>query len=141
MPSSRAYRVWKNMKRRCDSPSCPEFKYYGGRGIGCSPEWKCFENFLLDLGEPPTNLTLERINNNLGYSKENCRWATRSEQTLNRSYTKLVTWRGETKCVSHWERDLGFTHGVLRLRIKSGLSIEDAFTLPIAVGGRYQKYT
>jgi hypothetical protein len=72
------------MKSRCDIPSSTRFDRYGARGITYEPRWAVFENFLADMGPKPPGLTLERRNNNLGYSKENCYWATWDQQALNK---------------------------------------------------------
>jgi hypothetical protein len=80
-----AYSVWKNMLTRCNNPANEAYQYYGARGITVCPDWHKFENFLADMGEPPKGLTLERIDNDKGYYKENCKWATITEQRNNRS--------------------------------------------------------
>lgn len=81
---TRAYDCWVNMKQRCNNPFSPAYEYYGGRGITYHPDWEVFENFLADMGDPPKGLSLERIENGKGYSKENCKWATKLEQVQNR---------------------------------------------------------
>lgn len=79
------YRAWEAMKRRCDNPGNPkDLKNYKGRGITYDPRWKLWKNFLEDMGECPEGLQLDRRDNELGYSKENCRWVTRSVQVNNR---------------------------------------------------------
>ncbi len=72
------------MKKRCDSTSAWSSKYYSGRGITYCPSWGRFENFLADMGECPDGLELDRIDNDKGYFKENCRWVTHKENCNNR---------------------------------------------------------
>lgn len=83
------YNVHRNMMARCYKKTCKEYSWYGGRGITVCDRWNpkaggSFENFLEDMGERPDGLWLDRIDNNLGYSPENCRWATPKEQGLNK---------------------------------------------------------
>jgi len=93
------YRAWESMIRRCEMPSQPNFPRYGGRGITVCPEWReSFETFLLDMGQKPSpKHTLDRIDNDQGYSAENCRWATWTQQRTNqgryRSGTTLMVTR------------------------------------------------
>jgi hypothetical protein len=80
------YSSWQAMIKRCTNPNTWSWKHYGGRGITVCDRWRySFENFLADMGEKPEGLTLDRINNELGYSPENCRWATPAEQFRNRA--------------------------------------------------------
>jgi hypothetical protein len=80
------YMTWANMRYRCENPDDPVYDRYGGRGITVCKEWsESFEAFALDMGLPPTpEHTLDRKENDKGYYKDNCRWATRTEQCLNR---------------------------------------------------------
>ena len=85
------YRVWLGVRDRCKNPNTAIFKWYGGRGISVCKEWDSFEAFLGDMGSRPTgNHELDRIDNNQGYCKENCRWATKSENRQNTSHTVLT---------------------------------------------------
>lgn len=77
------YKSWYEMRRRCSEPKNPSYQYYGGRGIKVDPHWSSYNNFLLDMGERPDGLSLERIDNEQGYYKANCKWATREEQAQN----------------------------------------------------------
>jgi len=72
------------MRQRCENPNTKSFENYGGRGITVCTAWRTFEGFLADMGERPDGMTLDRVNNERGYSPDNCRWATRSEQQRNR---------------------------------------------------------
>lgn len=88
----REYASWKMMKNRCDNENYKQFKDYGGRGINYSPSWSSFVNFFNDMGVRPENTSLDRRDNDKGYSKENCKWATRSQQSLNkRVYSRKVS--------------------------------------------------
>jgi hypothetical protein len=86
-----AYISWMAMKQRCDDPSRKDYKYYGGRGITYNIRWVEFVNFFIDMGDPPCSsvtgerLSLDRIDVNANYYKENCCWSTRSEQQLNKT--------------------------------------------------------
>lgn len=89
------YRVWASMKDRCNNPNCKEYCYYGGRKnnpIKVCECWYRFENFFKDMGFRPDGLTLERLNNNLGYSKENCSWENWHTQRLNQRQRSDQHW-------------------------------------------------
>ena len=82
--NKREWQSWYDMKRRCTDVRRREYQYYGARGITYCNEWESFATFLKDMGPCPKGFTLDRVKNHLGYSKENCRWADRSTQNLNK---------------------------------------------------------
>ena len=84
------YVAWSNMWARCTNPKRRDYKNYGGRGIVVCQRWERFEHFLADMGEKPGSLSLDRINNDEGYSPNNCRWATASEQRKNQRPMHIV---------------------------------------------------
>lgn len=98
------WKRWIRMRERCNDKSHRAYKYYGGRGIFVSESWmESFSQFHIDMGERPSALhTIERIDNDGPYSKENCRWATQAEQNRNKRNTIKITWLGETLPLIDW---------------------------------------
>lgn len=88
MTRTPTYSTWCAMHTRCNNQNSQDYKHYGGRGITICSEWLKFENFLNDMGKKPMGLTIERINNDLGYFKANCRWASRTIQSRNQRVFK-----------------------------------------------------
>lgn len=128
---TKEYTSWSNMLRRCLDRSHPKWPSYGGRGISVCKEWMDFKNFLADMGPKPSpKHTIERLDNDSGYCKENCVWATNKSQSLNRRSNVHVTHDGMTMCISDWEKHLGFTKDTLAYRIRKGWSVADAFSTP-----------
>lgn len=85
MHNTRQYQIWTDMKTRCNNPNNSHYYLYGGRGISYDPKWEKFEGFWEDMKEGyEDNLTIDRIDYNGNYCKENCRWITKTEQSKNR---------------------------------------------------------
>jgi hypothetical protein len=115
------YKVWDTMKQRCTNTNNHKYKDYGARGITYEPRWAKYNNFISDMGHRPTpKHQLERVNNNEGYSKNNCIWALPVVQAMNRRSNHLITINGETKHIIEWARIAGITHATIIRRINWG---------------------
>ena len=122
----RTYRIWSAMRSRCMTKSNKCYAGYGGRGITVCDRWSSFESFFEDMGEAPDGLSIDRINNELGYSPDNCRWATQKEQTRNTRQNVWIEYNGETKVLTDWAAFAGVTHLTLYKRLKRGWSVGEA---------------
>ena len=129
--TSGLYSIWKGMKSRCLNPNRDSYKNYGGRGIGICEAWLSFEGFLKDMEEGyETGLTLERKDNMLGYSLENCKWATRSEQSSNTRRTLKLEYQGETYTEKQLANLIGTPRTTIQARRKIGLVGEELVNGP-----------
>lgn len=135
------YRAWGRMKSRCDNPGNASYGSYGERGITYDPAWREFEVFYRDMAESwAGGLSLDRIDNSAGYSKENCRWATPTQQANNRRSNYLITTPQGEMTVAEAARAYGLRSGVLRKRLKLGWGTLAALTTPLREQGtRYGK--
>lgn len=115
---TKIHRCWQSMRHRCNQPNSTRYKYYGGKGIRICSRWNDFLNFYADMN--PTykdGLTIDRIDNNKDYSPENCRWATRKEQSRNRTTSHYITYKSETKTIGEWSEITGLPMQCLLARI------------------------
>lgn len=117
--SSRLDAIHSNMVQRCTNPNNPAYRDYGGRGITICPEWRCCRNFTtwaLEHGYAE-NLTIDRIDNDQGYSPENCRWVSAKVNANNRRSTHKVTAFGETHSLTEWSEITGLSYNTLKKRV------------------------
>ena len=113
----REYWIWVGMRQRCNNPNVWAYKYYGGRGITVCERWENFSNFIEDMGVRPTNRHgIDRIDNNKGYSPDNCRWATMKENVNNRRTSIKVDGQPISDIAEH----LGMTYSGIYSRLKRG---------------------
>lgn len=116
--TSKTYRAWQGMKDRCHNEKAKAFRNYGARGILVCERWRfSFENFLVDMGECPPGMSIERKDNERGYEPGNCRWATALEQSLNTRRNRKISANGLSLTMSQWARHLGCTPAAIKRRI------------------------
>lgn len=115
------YSVWSGMISRCENPNHSNYPGYGGRGIGICKQWReSFPVFLADMGPRPSlKHTIDRIDNDRGYDKENCRWATHSQQQRNTRYTRLITFDGRQQCLTAWAEEFCISVYTLWSRLRA----------------------
>jgi len=129
---SKIYATWQHMRQRCVNSNDDEYTNYGGRGIIVCERWMQFENFLADMGEPPTSKhSIDRIDNNGHYCPKNCRWATIAQQARNKRNNHRVTYRGTTKSVIEWSENVDIPYNTLIKRLYRGWSVEKTLTTPV----------
>lgn len=125
--ASGAYRSWQAMHQRVQVNPL-----YQGRHIDpswCGPDG--FENFYRDMGDRPDNTSIERIDNNAGYSPNNCKWGTKEEQANNTSITVMVTHNGKTQSINQWCAELGIQYAMVKQRRRRGMTLEQALFTPV----------
>jgi hypothetical protein len=123
------YRIWSLMIQRCNTPSNPAYRIYGARGIKVCRRWLSYENFLKDMGRrPSTKHTLERRDNDKGYTPSNCSWAPRKTQQRNMRRNRRITLHGKTQCLAAWSEELGIPRQTIANRLDRGWSVEKALT-------------
>lgn len=110
------------MKNRCLNPNAKSWRRYGGRGITICTSWlNSFETFLSDMGPRPSRKhSLDRIDNDRGYSPRNCRWVLKKDQARNRSSTKFIHYKGERMSVKDAAERSGISVYALYQRILAG---------------------
>lgn len=126
------YRIWAAMKDRCHNPHNKSYYLYGERGINVCESWRnLFDVFFADMGpRPSVECSLDRIDNDGDYCPENCRWATKSEQSRNRRDNQLLTVDGITLTLTAWSERTGIKRATLDSRRRAGWSPERIVSLP-----------
>ena len=129
---TREYNTWNHMISRCYNKNDGAYKYYGGRGIGVTNKWRTFEGFWADMGDSYyKSATLDRINNDLNYSKKNCRWTSQLEQARNKRTTLRVFYRGKNRVLTELCKELDVEYMMVYLRIKRyKWEVEKAISTP-----------
>jgi len=134
---SPVYTVWQNMIQRCGNYRNKQYKDYGKRKIKVCNRWsnknpKGFENFLEDMGFPPTKKhQIDRINNNHGYYKENCHWVLSKENNRNKRNNHLLKYNNKEQCITNWSEETGINKKTIKSRIERGWPTEKVLTTPV----------
>jgi len=128
---TKEHKIWIGMRDRCNNPLNAAYRHYGGRGIKVCRRWESFENFILDMGKAPAGRSLERVDNDKGYSPSNCRWATVHDQRRNSRSNILVTLSGVTRCLADWADEIGINRWTVYWRVRRGMKPSKALTTPI----------
>lgn len=124
MSRTRTYRIWMTMRARCNNPNDQAYADYGRRGIAVCERWNhSFENFFADMGAVPPKGSIERNDNERGYSPENCCWLPKNKQSLNRRNNIYVEVGGERVTAKEASRRLGIKYTTLLARLSAGRSI------------------
>ena len=138
----RLYHIWLNMRQRCKNPKHPSYVNYGERGIFVCEEWDDYLNF---RGWAMSNgyqddLTIDRIDNDGGYSPDNCRWTGRDIQSHNKRSNRMLTFKDKTQDITQWAEETGISFSAIISRLdKYGWSVEDTLTIP-AYEKKYFEY-
>lgn len=129
MSQTHVYSVWRMMLQRCENPKSPAYPNYGGRGIRVCDEWRDFERFFLDMGNRPAGYSIDRIDVDGPYCKENCRWATTAQQANNKRRNRVIEFRGRRQTLAEWADELGLDWHTIRSRLDNyGWSVERALS-------------
>lgn len=142
MSHTRIHETWNHMIQRCRNEKNPYYKDYGGRGITVCDEWEGTEGFIrfykwAFANGYQENLSIDRIDNNKGYSPDNCRWVDRITQCNNKRSNKRYVYNGESHTVAEWARLYSIKYTTLNMRLnKRGWDIEKALTREVTPNGR-----
>lgn len=125
------YHIWGSMVQRCHCNTAKAYRYYGGRGITVCDRWRFdFATFMSDMGPRPSGYSIERKENDKGYSPENCLWIPRKDQPKNTRRTVWITFDGVKGTVSFWAKKHGLKPSTITARIRKGWTHKDAASTP-----------
>lgn len=129
LSKTKTYSSWLAMKARCNNKNTPFYKNYGGRAISYDKKWESFSQFYKDMGDCPLGYSLDRIDNNKNYHKENCRWASSKQQMRNTSRNVFIKYKGKNRTLAEISDLTGLSQKMLSKRLKRGWSEYDTVNL------------
>lgn len=137
LTQSRQYRIWQGMKDRCTNKQNDRYIDYGGRGISYDPKWQNFKEFWGDMKDGYSDdLSLDRVDNNGNYCKENCRWVDSKTQSRNTRKNRNIEYGGDYMCLKDWAAKLNISYGTLTSRLNSGWTVEKALSTKVLKKGK-----
>ena len=123
MNGTRPYRIWLSLRNRCNNPNHPDYEKYGAKGISYPDKWDDFEVFWEEMKDGYSDdKTIDRIDSQKNYSKENCRWIDYAGQNRNKSTNVYLTYNGETKIIADWAKEVDVPQSTLYRRKQDGWS-------------------
>lgn len=129
--NSKTYKAWLRMMSRCYNPLDSSYKNYGGRGITVCPKWKnSMLKFYRYMGERPSGMSLDRIDNDGNYEPKNVRWATRKQQNNNTRRTRFIKFNGKRMSMKMWGAEVGINCKCIQYRLNHGWTVKEALTTP-----------
>lgn len=136
---SGAHRSWAAMLERCNSERNIGYANYGGRGITVCEEWRKFEAFYQDMGDRPQGMTLDRIDPNGNYCKDNCRWLSKKMQNRNRRDNRLFEFQGKGRTIPEIAEMVGLKEPTLRRRLMTVVEPLEIAVRPAIVKKQYER--
>jgi hypothetical protein len=129
---SHEYWIWNSMVQRCTNPNNSGYQNYGGRGITICDTWLRYEGFIADMGERPSDKhSIDRLDNDKGYSPDNCAWVERKMQARNKRNNRILECNGISKTLAEWSEISGVGYATIIARIKSGWDVCRAVSDPV----------
>jgi hypothetical protein len=135
MSKTKVHHVWRAMLYRCDNPNDHAYHNYGGRGIKVCEEWRKFEVFYSEMGDPPRGGTIERKDTSGPYAKWNCKWASMKEQQNNKRNNVVLEAFGKSQTMTQWAEEFRMPLNTLRNRLfRAKMPVEEALTARSMLG-------
>ena len=125
---TKIYGIWRAMMQRCYDNNSHAYARYGGRGIAVCDKWKSFDGFYADMGDKPDGMSLERIDNNGGYTPENVVWASQKTQSNNRRSNVILEYMGRKQTMQQWADESGLKIQTIWARLNRGWSVDRAIS-------------
>lgn len=130
---TRLYRIWGNMKQRCQNVTDKNYPGYGGRGVNVCNDWQEYRSFAkwAKTHGYSDQMTINRIDNDGNYEPSNCEWTTPKQQANNTRRNHMITYLGKTKTLQQWSEEVGIQSATIRHRLKKKWDVQSALNTPV----------